>query len=191
MADVDHTLESSSAQENSPLIIDLIVQEIFVAAPKGIGSIAMSVISREYEPSILLQGEWVRKMGFRIGQPIRVIAERNLLQVERANVSANEHYRLCDDEGEDEHEILSFDDLKDENYATKMENDDKNERERGDRNGDAQGSEKGRKNGAKSGSESRRRKGSKNGNEDGDRNGIKSDDKSEVLAEVNGEVDCG
>ncbi len=194
MADVDHTLESSSAQENSPQIIDLIVQEIFVAAPTGIGSLAMSVIPREYEPSILLQGEWVRKMGFKIGQPIRVTAKHNLLQVERAKVSMHTRYLLCDDE-EDEDDILLFDDLKEEIDVIKAEYDDKKQGGGGDRNGGAQGSEKGsekgRKNGSENGSEVKRRKGhkngGKNGNENGDQNGSKSDDKSEVLAEVN----CG
>ncbi len=165
MADLDHTLESSSAQENSPLIIDLIVQEIFVAAPTGIGSLAMSVIPREYEPSILLQGEWVRKMGFKIGQPIRVIAKRNVLQVEQVKVPALTSYRLWGDEDE----ILSFDDLKDEKYAIKTENDDKKQGVRRGRNGDTQGSENGRRNGSENGSE--------------------SDDKGEVLAEVNCEFD--
>ncbi len=159
MADLDHTLESSSAQENSPLIINLIVDEIFVAAPKGIGCIALSVILRDYEPCILLQGEWLRDMGFEKGQRIQVVAKTNLLKVERVKVTANTSDKL----GFDKDKYSLFKDSTDELGAVKACYDDRKQGERGDWSGDAQGSE----------------------NEG--RNGSTSEDKSEVLAEVN----CG
>ncbi len=179
MADSDHTLESSSAQENSPLVINLIVDEIFVAAPKGIGCIALSVLSREYEPSILLQGEWVREMGFEKGQHVQVVAKTNLLKVERVNVTANASGKLSFDKDR----FSLFKDFTDELDAIKACCDDRKQGERGDWSGGAQGSETG----SEKGNENRCAQGSKNGGENGDRNGSKSDDKSEVLAEVN----CG
>ncbi len=146
MADSDHTLESSSAQENSPLIINLIVDEIFVAAPKGIGSIAMSVISREYEPSILLQGEWVRRMGFEKGQTIQVTANSNLLKVERVNMTVNSSVKL----DFDKEKFSLFKDFTDELDAIDACYDDRRQGERGDRNGATQGGKNGSKSDDKS-----------------------------------------
>ncbi len=81
MADFDHTLESSSAQEKPSYIINLIVQNVCASTPPGIGSLAHSVISPQHNPYIVLQGKWLRELGFEIGDPIRVLAESNLLRV--------------------------------------------------------------------------------------------------------------
>ncbi len=189
MADVDHTLESSSAQENFPLIIDLTLNETFIAAPKGFGSVALSMILHQNEPSILLQGEWVRKIGFKVGDSIRVVVRHKHLKVEQINVPAKSRYKYWgedDNADEEDEEILSFDNFKDETDASNTDNDDKREREGEDRNGDAQGSENGNKNG----NACRYCNGSTNGINNGNENGSASDDKGDVLAEVNDGVDC-
>ncbi len=81
MADLNHTLESSSAQEKPSYIANLIVQNVCASTPPGIGSLAHSVISGQYNPYIILQGKWLRELGFEVGDPIRVVAESNLLRV--------------------------------------------------------------------------------------------------------------
>ncbi len=81
MADFDHTLESSSAQEKPSYIINLIVQNVCASTPPGVGSLAHSVISGQYNPYIVLQGKWLREIGFEVGDPIRVVAEPKVLRV--------------------------------------------------------------------------------------------------------------
>ncbi len=81
MADANHTLESSSAQEKPSYIINLIVQNVCASTPPGVGSLAHSVISGQYNPYIVLQGKWLRELGFEVGDPIRVVAEPKVLHV--------------------------------------------------------------------------------------------------------------
>ncbi len=81
MADFDHTLEFSSAQEKPSYTTNLIVQNVCASTPSGIGSLAHSVISGQYNPYIVLQGKWLREFGFEVGDRIRVLAESDLLQV--------------------------------------------------------------------------------------------------------------
>lgn len=179
MADLDHTLEPLSAQENSFEIIYLEVQEVFAPAPLGLASHSMSDNPPRHEPSIVLQGEWLRKVGFKNGQIIRVIAEPDLLQVTQRFGRA---YASGMEMG-DEDDILSFDDLKDEKGEVKTENDDKKIDDGGERNGDSQGSENGYRPVMRQGS------GEEQLNEGC--NGMSSGEKSNVLADVNGGVDRG
>ncbi len=81
MADFDHTLEFSSAQEKPSYTTNLIVQNVCASTPLGIGSLAHSVISGQYNPYIVLQGKWLREFGFEVGDRIRVLAESGLLRV--------------------------------------------------------------------------------------------------------------
>lgn len=179
MADLNHTLEPLSAQENSFEIIYLEVQEVFAPAPLGLASLSTSGIPPRHEPRIVLQGEWLRKMGFKNGQIIRVIAEPDLLQVTQ---SFGRAYATGMVRG-DEDDILSFDDLKDEKGETKTEKDDKKSDDGGERNGDSQGSEKGYR--------PVMRHGSCEEQLNGGCNGLSSGEKSNVLADVDGGVDRG
>ncbi len=81
MADFDHTLEFSSAQEKPSYTINLIVQNVCASTPPGVGSIAHSVISGQYNPYIILQGAWLRELGFDVGDPIRVLAKPGVVRV--------------------------------------------------------------------------------------------------------------
>ncbi len=180
MAVKNHTLESSSAQENSPLFVQLIVSEIFVAAPKGIGCIALSVLCHEYEPSILLQGEWLRTMGFDKGQRVQVAAMSNLLVVEHVDKAAKPNDKL--DFNKSKFSLLKS--FKDELDAIKAECAASKQGEGRDLNeailGGRHGSEKGDTNGDEKRNNSLLTKGRKTGSE----NGRKSEGESVVLTEV-------
>lgn len=204
MADSDHTLESLSTLENSPLIIKLTVSEIFVAAPKDIGCIALSVLAGEHEPSILLQGEWVRAMGFEKGQSIQIVAMSNLLAVERID----ETVKPSDKAEFNKDRFVLFKNFKDELDAIKAGYADMVEGEGRDLNGvmygGHKGSDKGNESankcgkGRKIGSKFERRARrnneckSEDGREDREDGGEKErEDISEEKSQVQAEADCG
>lgn len=187
MADSDHTLESLSSLENSPPIINLIVDEIFVAAPKGIGSLAMEVILREYEPSILLQGEWLRVMGFEKGQNIQVFAKNKFLIVKCVDETAN----ASDELSVDKDQVSLFKDFVDELDAIKECLDDSQYVAWRDWNGRPNESSQGCETGSEHGDEIVQGKVERKGSNKDEENGCTSGDKSKVLADVDGGINRG
>lgn len=185
MADSDHTLESLSTLENSPLIINLTVSEIFVGAPKNIGCIALSVLAGEHEPSILLQGEWVRSMGFEKGQCIQIAAMSNLLAVEHLDETVKPSDKL----EFDKNRFTLFKNFKDELDAIKAGYADMVEGEGRDLNGVMYGGHKENDKGSESASKCG--KGRKIGSTPPRRGVRKNKDESDQKTEAQAGAECG
>ncbi|WDE04348.1 type I addiction module toxin, SymE family [Thalassomonas viridans] len=81
MADSHHTSEHALAKGKFPIYRRLTVQETVCtwgAKSRGIGINSVPV---NIEPCIVLNGKWLRKAGFTVGQKINVVAEQGKVKI--------------------------------------------------------------------------------------------------------------